>query len=216
MRRKPARRQQQQSASARAPKARPVTAQDCIDAGIPAGYTTKNWDPEEEPIFLLGSVFDANSLGKWIYDWTVYRHGRDTSALTVAGDLWVALIALAGKMRRAEQLLLQRRKTGSSGVTGAVKCKRLADFLDDGDELWERLDRLLRACEKSMMRVARRDRQTGQVVGMDAAAGCEFVDCLLGEDRQLDATEDLIDSMLSWDKRFDAAFSKKGRKRRTI
>jgi hypothetical protein len=37
-------------------------------AGIPAGYSHKNWDPSEEPIMLLGSVFDANSLGKWIYD----------------------------------------------------------------------------------------------------------------------------------------------------
>ena len=43
-------------------------------AGIPAGYSFKNWDPREEPILLLGSVFDAYSLGKWIYDCTVLRY----------------------------------------------------------------------------------------------------------------------------------------------
>ena len=35
-------------------------------------------EPAEEPIVLLGSVFDANSLGKWIYDWTVYHHGASS------------------------------------------------------------------------------------------------------------------------------------------
>ena len=41
--------------------------------GIPEGYSLKNWDPSEEPILLLASVFDANSLGKWIYDWTTFN-----------------------------------------------------------------------------------------------------------------------------------------------
>ena len=49
-----------------------ATDEDARRAGIPAGYSFKNWDPTEEPILLLGSVFDANSLGKWIYDWTVF------------------------------------------------------------------------------------------------------------------------------------------------
>src|SRR5690349_8878367 len=46
-----------------------ATEADAIKHKIPAGYSLKNWDPAEEPIMLLGSVFDANSLGKWIYDW---------------------------------------------------------------------------------------------------------------------------------------------------
>jgi hypothetical protein len=64
-----------------------------------------NWDPDEHPIVVLGMVFDANSLGRWIYDWTVYRYGHDTSALDAAGSLWPALIKLAGIRRNAEQLL---------------------------------------------------------------------------------------------------------------
>ena len=63
-----------------------------------------------------------------------------------------------------------------------------------------------------MMRVAHRDRRTGQVLSMGADSGCEFVDCVFGPSRQLDETEDLIDSMVSWDKRFDATFKKATRK----
>lgn len=184
---------------------RQATAQDRAEAGIPAGYSTKNWDPAEEPIFLLGSVFDANSLGKWIYDWTVYRHGPGTEELELAGELWLSLIALSGKIRQAEDLLLRREK-GS-------KRRLIEDFLDDGDELFDRFRRLLKSCERSMMRVAKRDRETGRV-SMGASSGCEFVDCIFGESRGLQETEDLIQSMINWDKRYDATF-RKSRKRRT-
>jgi hypothetical protein len=47
------------------------TTVDAIRAGIPTGYSIKNWDPTEPLVVLLGSVFDPNSLGKWIYDRTV-------------------------------------------------------------------------------------------------------------------------------------------------
>ena len=57
---------------------REVSAADLARYHIPAGFSYKNWDPDERPIVLLGSVFDANSLGKWIYDWTVFRHGPAT------------------------------------------------------------------------------------------------------------------------------------------
>ncbi|KAI9834426.1 MAG: hypothetical protein M1826_002580 [Phylliscum demangeonii] len=203
----PRQRQRQRSPSC----PRPATAQERAAAGIPAGYSTKNWDPAEEPIFLLGSVFDANSLGKWIYDWTVYRHRSGSVALDVAGDLWLALIALAGKMRQAENLLLlpARRRHPPAAATRRL----LEDFLDDGDLLLRRFRARLRACERSMMKVAQRDRDTGRVVAMGASSGCQFVDCLVGHESALAGTEDLIDSMVIWDQRFDATF-RKARKRR--
>jgi len=52
---------------------------------------------------LLGSVFDSNSLGKWIYDWTVYHHGPATLIADMAGEMWLLLIKLAGKINRAEE-----------------------------------------------------------------------------------------------------------------
>lgn len=53
---------------------RRATDEDAKNHGVPAGYSLKNWDPEEKPILLVGSVFDANSLGKWTYDWKVFYH----------------------------------------------------------------------------------------------------------------------------------------------
>jgi hypothetical protein len=69
---------------------------------IPPGYTFKNWDPTEEPILLLGSVFDANRLGKWIYDWTVATKGLSSSLSKMAGNVWLLLIELFGKFKRSE------------------------------------------------------------------------------------------------------------------
>jgi hypothetical protein len=41
---------------------------------------------------LLDSVFDANTFGKWIYNWTVFHHGRATPISGIAGELWLLLI----------------------------------------------------------------------------------------------------------------------------
>jgi len=84
------------------PSPRKATEEEVLRAGIPAGYSRKNWVPIKEPIILLGSVFDANSLGKWIYDWTVYNYRLATPMSVVAGDLWLLLIQLAGKVKRAD------------------------------------------------------------------------------------------------------------------
>ncbi|KAK5215887.1 hypothetical protein LTR72_011097 [Exophiala xenobiotica] len=76
---------------------------DAVGEGIPAGYSIKHWDRTEKPIILLGSVFDANSLGKWIYDWTVFHLGASTPMADMVGELWQLLIKLAGKTKRAEE-----------------------------------------------------------------------------------------------------------------
>ncbi|KAE9993599.1 hypothetical protein EG327_004358 [Venturia inaequalis] len=86
-------------------QSRKATEQDARRTGIPIGFSTKDWDPTEEPITLLGSVFDANSLGKWIYDWTVLHHSPATPVSDIAGDLWLLLIQLAGR-QRYEPLLM--------------------------------------------------------------------------------------------------------------
>ncbi|KAK4455398.1 hypothetical protein QBC34DRAFT_67378 [Podospora aff. communis PSN243] len=102
---------------------RPATEADAKRHRIPQGYSLKNWDPNEEPITLLGSVFDANSLGKWIYDWTVFHHGPATPISDMAGDLWLLLIKLAGKIKGAEKLFDSKKQDISVGrkVDGKMK-----------------------------------------------------------------------------------------------
>lgn len=173
-----------------------ATEEDAERAGIPAGYSIKNWDPTEAPIVLLGSVFDANSLGKWIYDWTVFHHGASTPMADVAGDLWLLLIKLAGKVKRADECLDRIQRLESR--------ETVADFLESGERLWVRFKKLLKACEHFMWKVAKRENGGKGGVSMGRNAGCEFVESLFGRDRELEKTEQLMNSIRLWDMRFDA------------
>lgn len=104
---------------------------------LPPGYSTKYWDPTEEPITVLNSVFDANALGRWIYDWTVYRyHGCPlrTVAFT-AGELWVLLIELFEKCQRCEKAL---RWIHTVDETDMIK-----DFIENGERLKGKLEEVV-------------------------------------------------------------------------
>lgn len=171
-----------------------ATAADAERWNIPAGYSIKNWDPTEKPIVLLGSVFDANSLGKWIYDWTVYHHGASTPMADVAGDLWLLLIKLAGKMKRAEECVDRIRSANAQDMVD--------DFIDSGSRLWAKFKALLKECERYMWRAAKREGSKG--ISMGKNAGIEFVDSIFGRDRELENTEKLMNSVRLWNMRFDA------------
>lgn len=186
------------------PKPRPSTAkqpvkateEDARRAGIPAGYSYKNWDPTEEPILLLGSVFDANSLGKWIYDWTVFHYGPGSPMSEQAGELWLLLIQLAGKMKRAEEGMPKIRKQENREM--------VEDFLESGERLWIRFGKLLKVCEEYMMTAAKKENGGKKPVSMGKNSGCEFVDSIFGRDRELEKTEKLMTGMRLWSMRFDA------------
>lgn len=177
---------------------REATPADAMAAGIPAGYSYKYWDPSEEPILLLGSVFDANSLGRWIYDWTVYHYGASTPMADLAGDLWLLLIQLASKIKRAEETLPRVRRLEDRDL--------VEDFLESGERLWGRFGRILKVCEDYMWKVAKRDgkRSGSSKPAMGPKTGFEFVDSIFGRDRQLESTEKLMTGMRLWSMRFDA------------
>ncbi|KAH7112445.1 hypothetical protein B0J11DRAFT_446909, partial [Dendryphion nanum] len=159
-------------------------------AGIPDGYSLKNWDPDEEPIMLLGSVFDANSLGKWIYDWTVFHHGPATPLADMAGELWLLLIQLAGKIKRAEEKL--------NRITNQENAEMIEDFIESGERLGDRLKRVLKPCEYAMQMAAKNPAALGK------SSGTEFVDTIFGRDRELEKTEGLMAAINLWNMRFDA------------
>ncbi|KAF2264559.1 hypothetical protein CC78DRAFT_463477 [Lojkania enalia] len=173
-----------------------ATEEDARRAGIPAGYSIKNWDPTEEPIMLLGSVFDANSLGKWIYDWTVFAYGPASPLSEMAGDLWLLLIQLAGKVKRAEELMPKIRKNENREM--------VEDFLESGERLWIRFAKLLKVCEDYMWKAAKKETGEKKPAAMGKNSGCEFVDSIFGRDRELEKTEKLMTGMRLWSMRFDA------------
>jgi len=147
---------------------------------------------------LLGSVFDANSLGKWIYDWTVFHHGPATPMSDLAGDLWLLLIQLAGKVKRAEECIPRIRRLEDQDL--------VEDFLESGERLWHRFNKILKICEDYMWRAAKQESggRSGKVVAMGPKSGCEFVDSIFGRDRKLEETERLMTGMRLWSMRFDA------------
>ncbi|KAH9845391.1 vegetative cell wall protein gp1 [Teratosphaeria destructans] len=174
-----------------------ATEEDARRAGIPAGYSYKNWDPTEEPILLLGSVFDANSLGKWIYDWAVFFYGAATPIVEMAGELWLLLIQLAGKIKRAEDSMSRIRQTAKRDLVD--------DFLESGERLWQRFNKLLKLCENYMWKAAKKESKgTGEKITMGKNSGCEFVDSMFGRHRELERTEKLMTGMRLWSMRFDA------------
>ncbi|TKW56122.1 hypothetical protein CTA1_8264 [Colletotrichum tanaceti] len=172
--------------------ARQATELDAKKHKIPPGYSLKNWDPTEEPILLLGSVFDSNSLGKWIYDWTVYHHGPATPISDVAGELWLLLIQLAGKVKRAEEVV--------DRVRSAENRELIDDFIDSGERLTDKLRKLLKTCESPMLKAA--SKKGNAQLGKNA--GVEFVETLFGRERELDKTERFMQGVRLFNLRFDA------------
>jgi hypothetical protein len=174
-----------------APAVRQATEADAKRHKIPAGYSLKNWDPTEEPIMLLGSVFDANSLGKWIYDWTVYHHGAGSPIAEMAGELWLLLIQLAGKIKRAEEILPKIRSKDNREMVD--------EFVEAGYRITDKLRKLLKACEAPMLRSSKQ-RKEGQ---LGKGAGVEFVETLFGRDREYEKTDRFMASVRLWNLRFD-------------
>ncbi|TWU76059.1 hypothetical protein ED733_007437 [Metarhizium rileyi] len=168
-----------------------ATEHDARKHRIPTGYSLKNWDPDEVPILLLGSVFDANSLGKWIYDWTIYHEGPDKPIADMAGDLWLLLIKLYDKIKRAEEAV---------GVVRSQENREiLNDFIDSGERLTEKLRNLLKNCEVPMLRASKKKSS-----GLGKNSGVEFVLTLFGRDRELAKTEKLMQGIRLFNLRFDA------------
>jgi hypothetical protein len=173
-----------------------ATEEDARKAGIPPGYCYKTWSPSEEPIMLLGSIFDANSLGKWIYDWTVFYKGPATPLAEMAGELWLLLIQLAGKVKRAGKIMLKNK--------GNESVEMVKDFLESGERLRIRFAEVLRVCEKYIYKAAKKANGGETPPFLDKNSGCEFVNSIFGRDRELETTEKLMTGIRLWSMRYDA------------
>ncbi|KAK5550234.1 hypothetical protein LTR46_011762 [Exophiala xenobiotica] len=171
---------------------RRATEADSVGAEIPPVYSIKHWDQTEEPIILLGSVFDANSLGKWVYDWAAFHHGASTPMADMAGELWLLLIKLAGKMKRAQECVDRIRTLD--------KRETVKDFILSGHRMWNKFKNLIKDCEYPMLRVIKRNCAAGKM-GKEAAVA--FLDTIFGRDRHLETTEQIMNSIRHWTTDFD-------------
>ncbi|TLS23443.1 uncharacterized protein PpBr36_05786 [Pyricularia pennisetigena] len=174
-------------------KHRSATQKDAKKHQIPEGYSLSHWDPLETPIILAGSVFDANSLGKWIYDWVAHVHsgpeGREM--IGIAGELWLLLIQISGKIKRADEVMQDIRTLENREMVD--------DFIESGERLIDKLRRLLQRCEGPMLSSSK----TGKSK-LGTTAGVKFVHTLLGREYELANTEKFMTSVRLWNLRFDA------------
>ena len=161
------------------PRARQATAVDARRHGIPEGYSVKNWDPDEEPIILARSVFDANSLGEWIYKWSIYHSGRGSPTSKTADELWFLLVQLSGKIKSAKEAVPRIRSTDDWEMVDGI--------IEDGAHITDKFKKLLKGCEASM-----RTKEKGGWLGK--SAGVEFVETLFGADRKLGETQSFMSS----------------------
>jgi hypothetical protein len=175
---------------------REATAADAARHNIPAGFSYKFWDPSEEPILLLGSVFDADSLGKWIYDWSAFFYGAQSPLAEEAGDLWVLLINLSHKIKIAEEVMSRVRSQASRDL--------LDEFLDSGERIWQRFNKLLKICESYMWKAAKKEGDGSGKVTMGKNSGLAFVEAMFDRDCELRTTEKLMQHIRTWLVRYDA------------
>lgn len=169
------------------------------EAGIPSDYSLKNWDPSERPIILLGSVFDANSLGEWVFNWTKYHHGRSHEATRTAGGFWELLIELSSKLKRAREFFQSIQTPENREI--------VQDFIESGERLWSKFKLLLKSCEEYMWTGARRvnspKHDDGKTkVQMGKQSGAEFVDAMFNGEKEWSKTERLMRGMATWCQRF--------------
>lgn len=171
--------------------ARQATENDARKHGILPGYILKHWDPDEEPVILMGSVFDANSIGKWIFDWATYHYGRSSPCSDMAGELSLLLIMFAGKTKRMEESVLR--------IRSLAKREMLENFLERGERIMDKFRKLLRACEAPMLAAKRATRKR-----LGKASGIAFIETLFGKDHMLEQTERFMQMTRLWGMRFDA------------
>jgi hypothetical protein len=112
------------------------------------------------------------------------------------GDLWLLLIQLAGKNKRADECIDEIRQEENREL--------VEDFLESGGRLWIRFNKLLKSCEEFMYRKAqsKSGEKAPNKLGFDS--GIAFVKCMFGRDHELDATKKLMANVRLWSMRFDA------------
>lgn len=137
---------------------------------------------------LLRAAFDADSLGKWIFDWAVKIYGTQNLVRDVAADLWLELIRFYGEIKTSEEFV--HRNEGATDAKSRDAVNLLQSFLYDAESLLKELERLIEQCEEPMREAKRRGKRH---VGKESARA--FMEILLGRDELLEETEKFIQGM---------------------
>lgn len=173
---------------------REPTVADAERHHIAPGRCLKHWDPDEEPVLLLTSVFDANSLGKWVLDQTAHIYGEHDEMTELAGDFWFEHIKLGGKVKHAKSRL--------PDITDSSDRQRVKEFITSGDKLVNELGEMLKKCEQRVLQV------TGitEISKLGHKSVVVFIDTFIGRTpAKRDAFDDFTRSIRVWNEWFDTS-----------
>jgi hypothetical protein len=180
------------------------------EAGIPSGYALRNWDPEEEPIRMLGSIFDMQSIGKWMFDWTIYHQGPAHPYTTIASELWILLIRLAGKSMISEKFMSRvdrmKQHESTQPIPEEEDLEMVEDFLESAERLLVKFQKLLNICEGNMLQTAKHQKGDTKPFSPSVAKdiGKELILTIFGREEKLEMTEKWMSSVRLWSMRWDA------------
>lgn len=171
---------------------RPATKRDARLHKIPTNYILDQWDPDEKPIVLCHNIFDANSLGKWIFDWTAWSYeGKECPMAAIAGDLWLLLIHLTGKLKLSGEFVQVCAGRTSQEI---YQVEMVSHFIATGEHLMHKLQVFLIRCEGPVLRALDEETEIGGLL----------VEIMFDRRNQLIQTERFIQNIRSWNLRWDA------------
>lgn len=114
----------------------------------------------------------------------------------MAGDLWLLLIQLAGKLKRSEEMVPRVRRLEDHEL--------VEDFIEAGERLFDKLRKLLKTCEKPIIQAAKKEAKDSKAAQLGSKSGVGFVETIFGKERELDRTERFMQAVRLWNLRFDA------------
>ncbi|KAK3314236.1 hypothetical protein B0H66DRAFT_630727 [Apodospora peruviana] len=119
-------------------------------------------------LFAEQNIPEIKKALSLFFDWIVYHHGPATPISDMAGEMWLILIQLAGKLKRADEAV---RK-----IMTKENREMVEEFIEAGGRLTENLREILEACEALMLRSCAKARKNSQ---LGKNAGVKFVEALL-------------------------------------
>ncbi|KAM0244019.1 hypothetical protein ACHAP5_006683 [Fusarium lateritium] len=163
---------------------------------IPDGYSLKQWDPNEEPIILFESVFDANSIGKWINDWAVFVYGPATTLSNMAGELWLLLVQLYDKVKRSKRIV--------TSIRCAENKELVEDFIESGKRVAKKFRKILSHCESLAVKAWKARTEKELKLKFDSNGVVGIIEAMFGINHEFGRTETFMLQARLFNLRFDA------------
>lgn len=175
---------------------RNATPEDAAKHGIPPYYELYSWDPDEQPIVLCGAVYDSDTFGNWIRGWDVAANRPFATETKKSRELRWLMNKVSGKLRESTTFVSQ--SVGAESLEQVENKGMVEDFIESGQRLMERLQKLVRQCEKVMF-----DPDKKNIGQLRENHGIAFVHAIFSSETHSKKTVSLMKGMRLWLRRWE-------------